>query len=189
MMRMLPGMTVICPADYHQTKNATIAIAAHHGPVYLRFGRPAWPVFTDPNEPFVIGKAQVMTEGTDVTIVATGHLVWKAVQACEQLEAMGISAELINMHTIKPLDEKAVLKSVRKTRCVVTAEEHQCNGGLGDAISQVLSLHNPVPMEMVAVADSFGESGTPEQLLVKYGLDTPDIIAKVKAVIDRKNSK
>ncbi len=188
MMRMLPGMTVICPADYNQTRLATLAIAKHHGPVYLRFGRPAWPVFTDAAEPFVIGKAQVMTEGSDVTIIAYGHLVWKAIQAGETLAAMGISAEIINMHTIKPLDEQAVLSSIRKTRCVVTAEEHQKNGGLGDAIAHVLVNHDPVPMEMVAVNDSFGESGTPEQLLVKYGLDAPDIVAKVKRVLDRKTA-
>jgi len=186
MMRMLPNMTVICPADFNQTKAATIAIAKHHGPVYLRFGRPSWPIFTDPNEPFILGKAQVMNEGTDVTIIAFGHMVWKALQAGEALYEMGISAEIINMHTIKPLDKEAVLRSVRKTRCVVTAEEHQLNGGLGDAISHVLTGHDPVPMEIVAVNDTFGESGTPDELLVKYGLDTPDIIAKVKRVLDRK---
>lgn len=186
MMRMLPGMTVICPADYNQTKAATIAIAAHRGPVYLRFGRPSWPVFTDPAEPFQIGKAQMMTEGSDVTIIATGHLVWKALQAAETLESEGIRAEVINMHTIKPLDAQAVLRSVKKTRCVVTAEEHQINGGLGDAVAQVLALHDPVPMQMVAVQDVFGESGTPDQLLVKYGLDAPDIVSKAKAVLDRK---
>jgi transketolase len=188
MMRMLPGMTVICPADYNQTKAATLAIAKHIGPVYLRFGRPSWPVFTDPNEPFVIGKAQVLNEGKDVTIFATGHLVWKAVQAGELLEQAGISAEVINIHTIKPLDVQAVLASAKKTGCVVTAEEHQMNGGLGDAVAQVLALHHPVPMEMVAVNDSFGESGTPEQLLVKYGLDAPDIVSKVKLVLDRKSA-
>lgn len=186
MMRMLPNMTVICPADYNQTKAATIAIAKHHGPVYLRFGRPSWPVFTDPAEPFQIGKAQLMTEGSDVTIIATGHLVWKALQAAETLEAEGISAEIINMHTIKPLDVAAVLASVKKTRCVVTAEEHQANGGLGEAVAQALVLNDPVPMEMVAVQDTFGESGTPDQLLVKYGLDAPDIVRKAKAVLDRK---
>jgi transketolase len=186
MMRMLPNMTVICPADYNQTKAATIAIAKHIGPVYLRFGRPSWPVFTDPAEPFQIGKAQLMTEGSDVTIIATGHLVWKSLQAAEMLEKEGISAEVINMHTIKPLDVQAVLSSVKKTRCVVTAEEHQANGGLGEAIAQTLALHDPVPMRMVAVQDVFGESGTPDQLLVKYGLDAPDIVSKAKAVLDRK---
>jgi len=189
MMRMLPGMTVICPADYNQTKAATLAIANHKGPVYLRFGRPAWPVFTDPNEPFVIGKAQILNEGTDVTIFAMGHLVWKAIQAGEALSEMGISAEIINIHTIKPLDIQAVLASAKKTGCVVTAEEHQVNGGLGDAIAHVLAANYPLPIEMVAVNDSFGESGTPEQLLVKYGLDTPDIVAKAKAVLDRKTKK
>lgn len=186
LMRMLPGMTVICPADYNQTRAATLAIANHHGPVYLRFGRPSWPVFTDPDEPFIIGRAQVMTEGTDVTIIATGHLVWKALQAAESLEKEGIGAEVINIHTIKPLDVRTVLQSVKKTRCVVTAEEHQANGGLGEAIAQALALNDPVPMEMVAVQDCFGESGTPEQLLVKYGLDAPDIIRKARQVLDRK---
>jgi transketolase len=186
MMRMLPAMTVIVPADYNQTKAATLAIASHKGPVYLRFGRPSWPVFTDPSLPFVIGKAQLLNEGTDVTIFATGHLVWKAILAGEILADMGISAEIINMHTIKPLDVEAVIQSARKTGCVVTAEEHQRNGGLGDAIAQVLGNHHPVPMEMVAVNDSFGESGTPDQLLVKYGLDAPDIVAKTRLVLDRK---
>jgi transketolase len=188
MMRMLPGMTVICPCDYNQTKAATLAIAKHVGPVYLRFGRPAWPIFTDPAEKFEIGKAQLLNEGTDVTIIATGHLVWKAIQAGEQLEAMGISTEIINMHTIKPLDAKAVIKSVKKTGCVVTAEEHQLNGGLGDAIAHVLGVNFPAPLEMVAVNDTFGESGTPDELLVKYGLDTPDIISAVKKVLDRKSA-
>lgn len=186
LMRMLPGMVVINPCDYNQTKAATIAIADHHGPVYLRFGRPSWPIFTDPNQKFEIGKAWVMNEGTDVTIFATGHLVWKAVQAMEQLEADGISVELINIHTIKPLDEEAVIKSVMKTKCVVTAEEHQINGGLGDLIANTLARNYPAPIEMVAVEDKFGESGTPEDLLKKYGLDTPDIIAKVQQVLSRK---
>jgi transketolase len=189
MMRMLPGMTVICPADYNQTKAATLAIAKYNGPVYLRFGRPVWPVFTSSDEEFVIGKAQLLNKGTDVTIIATGHLVWKAIQAGEQLEAMGINAEIINMHTIKPLDEAAVLKSVIKTGCVVTAEEHQKNGGLGDAVAHLLSANFPAPMEFVAVNDSFGESGTPEQLLVKYGLDSSDIVSKVKTVLDRKSMR
>jgi transketolase len=189
MMRMLPHMTVICPADYNQTKAATLAIARHHGPVYLRFGRPSWPVFTDPNEEFIIGKAQVMTEGSDVTIIATGHLVWKALQAAEMLSGNGITAEVINMATIKPFDGSTVLKSVMKTRCVVTAEEHQQNGGLGDAVAQFLANNFPSPIEMVAVNDSFGESGTPDQLLVKYGLDAPDIMQKAKKVLDRKTSQ
>ncbi len=189
MMRMLPGMTVICPADYNQTKAATLAIAKYIGPVYLRFGRPAWPVFTSPTEEFIIGKAQILNEGTDVSIFATGHLVWKAIEAGEQLAAKGISAEIINIHTIKPLDAEAILRSVKKTRCVVTAEEHQINGGLGDAIAQVLVNHDPVPMEFVAVNDAFGESGTPDQLLVKYGLDSVDIVSKVKTVLDRKSAK
>ncbi len=189
MMRMLPHMTVICPSDYNQTKAATLAIARHHGPVYLRFGRPSWPVFTDPNEEFIIGKAQVMTEGSDVTIIATGHLVWKALQAAEMLSGNGIMAEVINMATIKPFDGSTVLKSVMKTRCVVTAEEHQQNGGLGDAVAQFLANNFPSPIEMVAVNDSFGESGTPDQLLVKYGLDAPDIMQKAKKVLDRKTSQ
>jgi transketolase len=186
LMRMLPGMVVINPCDYNQTKAATLAIADYEGPVYLRFGRPSWPIFTDPNQKFEIGKAWVMNEGTDVTIFATGHLVWKTVQATEKLEADGISVELINIHTIKPLDEEAVIKSVMKTKCVVTAEEHQVNGGLGDAIANVLARNYPVPMEMVAVNDQFGESGKPEDLLKKYGLDTPDIIARVQQVLSRK---
>jgi transketolase len=186
MMRMLPNMTVICPCDYNQTKAATIAIAKHIGPVYLRFGRPSWPIFTDPADPFVIGQAQMMTEGADVSIFATGHMVWKALQAREELEEAGISAEVINMHTIKPFDTNAVLRSVRKTGCAVTAEEHQLNGGLGDAVAQALALEFPAPVEFVAVNDSFGESGTPEELLVKYGLDSSDIVRKAKAVLDRK---
>ncbi|MGI8893301.1 MAG: transketolase family protein [Bacteroidia bacterium] len=186
LMRMLPGMVVINPCDYNQTKAATIAIADYEGPVYLRFGRPSWPIFTDPNQKFEIGKAWLMNEGTDVTIFATGHMVWKAVQAAEKLEADGISVELINIHTIKPLDEEAVIKSVMKTKCVVTAEEHQVNGGLGDAIANVLARNYPSPIEMVAVNDQFGESGTPEDLLKKYGLDTPDIIEKVQKVLSRK---
>lgn len=189
MMRMLPGMTVICPCDYNQTKAATIAIAALEGPVYLRFGRPSWPVFTDPAEPFVIGKAQLMTEGSDVTLFATGHMVWKALQACEQLESDGISAEVINIHTIKPLDVDAVLQSVGKTGCAVIAEEHQRNGGLGEAIAGVLSKTAPAPLEFVAVNDTFGESGTPEELLVKYGLDSSDIVKKAKSALERKTNR
>lgn len=186
MMRMLPNMTVIVPCDYNQTKAATIAIAKHHGPVYLRFGRPSWPIFTEANQVFEIGKAQLINEGTDVTIFANGHLVWKAIEAGEQLAATGINAEIINIHTIKPLDEKAILQSVRKTNCVVTAEEHQLNGGLGDAISQVLARNYPAPLEMIGVNDSFGESGTPDQLLEKYGLGAANIVAAVQKVLARK---
>ncbi len=187
LMKMLPGMMVINPCDYNQTKAATIAIADYVGPVYLRFGRPSVPIFTPADQPFEIGKAILMNEGNDVTIFATGHLVWKALMACEELEKMGINAEVINIHTIKPLDNDAVLKSAMKTRCIVTAEEHQMNGGLGDSIAQLLSRECPTPLEMVAVNDSFGESGTPDQLMVKYGLDTPDIIKAVQKVIARKN--
>lgn len=186
MMKMLPGMTVINPCDYNQTKAATIAIAEHHGPVYLRFGRPVVPVFTDADQKFEIGKAWMVSEGTDVSIFATGHLVWKAIEAGEKLAEMGISAEIINIHTIKPLDEEAVLKSVAKTGCVVTAEEHNRYGGLGDSIAQVLTRNNPSPQEYVAVNDSFGESGTPDQLMKKYGLDTEDIIGAVQRVLKRK---
>lgn len=186
MMKMLPGMVVINPCDYNQTKAATMAIADYHGPVYLRFGRPSVPVFTDPDQKFEIGKAWMVNEGTDVSIFATGHLVWTAIEAGEKLAEEGINVEIINIHTIKPLDEEAVLKSVAKTRCVVTAEEHNRIGGLGDSIAQVLAMNNPVPQEYVAVNDSFGESGTPDQLMKKYGLDTEDIIKAVRKVIKRK---
>ena len=186
LMKMLPNMTVIVPCDFNQTKNATLAVAEYDGPVYLRFGRPKVPNFTPADEKFVIGKAQILQEGTDVTIFACGHLVWKAVQALPILKEMGISAELINIHTIKPLDVEAVLKSVGKTRCVVTAEEHQRNGGLGDSIAQVLALNMPCPMEMVAINDEFGQSGKPEELLKFYHLDTPDIVEAVKKVVARK---
>jgi transketolase len=175
LMKMLPGMTVINTCDFNQTKAATIAIAKHHGPVYLRFGRPVVPVFMPEGE-FEIGKAIVLTEGTDVTILATGHLVWEALQASEQLEALGISAEVINIHTIKPLDEAAILKSVAKTGCVITAEEHNILGGLGESVARVLVQNNPVPQEFVAVQDSFGESGTPDQLMEKYGLNAAAIV-------------
>jgi transketolase len=185
MMKMLPHMTVIVPCDYNQTKAATLALEHHQGPAYLRFGRPAVPNFTDANEKFEIGKAQLLNEGTSVSIFANGHLVWKAIEACEQLAAKGISCELINIHTIKPLDEKAILQSAMKTKCVVTAEEHQMNGGLGDSIAQVLSRHFPTPIEMVAVNDSFGESGTPAQLMEKYGIDTPNIVQAVEKVLRR----
>jgi transketolase len=185
LMKMLPNMVVICPSDYNETKAATIAIAEHIGPVYLRFGRPAWPVF-NADEPFIIGKAKLMQEGTDVTIIATGHLVWKSIEAAEALNEKGISAEVINMHTIKPLDTEAILRSVKKTGCVVTAEEHMRNGGLGDSVAQVLAMHHPAPQEYVAVNDTFGESGKPLELLKKYGLDTPDIIAAAQKAISRK---
>ena len=187
MMRMLPNMTVIVPADFNQTKQATIAIAAHEGPVYLRFGRPVMPIFVKPDAEFVIGKADVLAEGTDVTIIACGHMVWKSIEALKELRAIGISVELINMHTIKPLDAAAILKSVGKTGCVVTAEEHMMNGGLGEAVSQVLSRAYPVPQEYVAVNDTFGESGTPMELMTKYHIDTPDVVAAVKRAIARKS--
>ncbi len=186
LMKMLPGMTVINPCDYNQTLAATIAIANHEGPVYLRFGRPAVPNFTEENQTFEIGKALLLNEGKDVSIFATGHLVWKAIQAGEKLAEMGIDAEIINIHTIKPLDEEAILKSVAKTRCVVSAEEHQMNGGLGDSIAQLLARKMPTPMEMVAVNDSFGESGTPDDLMKKYGLEAENIVAAVQAVLSRK---
>lgn len=186
MMRMLPGMAVIVPCDFNQTKAATIAIADHQGPVYLRFGRPKWPNFTAPDQKFEIGKAQVLNEGTDVTIIACGHLVWIAVEAAKMLAEKGISVDLINMHTIKPLDEAAIIKSVGKTGCVVTAEEHQINGGLGDAVANVLSRNNPAPHEYVAVMDTFGESGTPNQLLEKYGLNKENIVAAAEKAMARK---
>ena len=187
LMKMLPGMTVIVPCDYAQTKAATMAIADYQGPVYLRFGRPSWPIFTT-ERPFEIGKAQQFSEGTDVTIFACGHLVWNAIQAGAALEEKGISVEVINIHTIKPLDEAAVIQSLRKTKCAVTAEEHNIIGGLGDAIAQVAAKHCPVPIEYVGTKDTFGESGTPAQLLKKYGLDVPDIIAAAEKVMARKNS-
>ncbi|SDE26519.1 transketolase [Dyadobacter soli] len=186
MMKMLPGMTVINPCDYNQTKAATIAIADYEGPVYLRFGRPVIPIFTDPDQKFEIGKAWMVNEGTDVSIFATGHMVWEAIQAGEILEAEGINAEIINIHTIKPLDEEAILKSVEKTGCVVTAEEHNRIGGLGDSVAQVLVKNKLVPQEYVAVNDSFGESGTPAQLLEKYGLDAKHIVEAAKRAIARK---
>ena len=186
LMKMLPGMVVINPCDYNQTKAATIAIAEHNGPVYLRFGRPSVPIFTPADQKFEIGKAIQLTEGTDVTIVATGHLVWEALEASKALHEEGISAEVINIHTIKPLDEEAILKSVAKTGCVVTAEEHNYLGGLGESVSRVLALNNPTPQEFVATNDTFGESGTPAQLMEKYGLDSKTIVAKAKVVITRK---
>ncbi len=186
LMKMLPNMVVINPCDYNQTKAATLAVAKHHGPVYLRFGRPSVPNFTDANQNFEIGKAVVLNEGSDITIIATGHLVWKAIEAAEKLSEKGISVDLINIHTIKPLDNEAILKSVARTKCVVTAEEHQRNGGLGDSVAQLLSQHLPTPQEFVAVNDSFGESGTPDQLMTKYKLDTINIIEAAEKVIKRK---
>jgi len=186
LMKMLPHMTVIVPCDYNQTKAATIAIADYEGPVYLRFGRPSWPIFTSPDEPFIIGKAQHFSEGTDVTIFACGHMVWNAIQAGAALQEKGISVEVINLHTIKPIDEEAILNSVRKTRCAITAEEHNIIGGMGDAVAQVTSKNFPVPIEYVGTKDTFGESGTPDQLLKKYGLDVPDIIEAAEKVMTRK---
>ncbi len=186
MMKMLPHMTVINPCDYNQTKAATMAIAEHEGPVYLRFGRPSWPIFTPADQQFEIGKAWHMIDGTDVTIFATGHLVWEAVVAEAMLRAEGISAEVINIHTIKPLDEAAIIASVKKTGCAVSAEEHQLNGGLGDSIAQSLTRNHPAPLEYVGVNDSFGESGTPTELLEKYGLNAENIVKAAKKAIARK---
>lgn len=189
MMKMLPFMTVINPCDFNQTKAATKAVAHHAGPVYLRFGRPKVPNFTLPDQEFVIGKALMLEEGRDVTILATGHLVWKALEASAILAEEGILAEVINIHTIKPLDTQAILDSVTKTGCVVSAEEHMRNGGLGDSIAQLLVRHHPVPMDMVAVDDKFGESGKPEELLARYELDTIDIVQSVRRVIARKTHR
>jgi len=186
LMKMLPGMVVINPCDFNQTKAATIAAANYEGPVYLRFGRPKVPNFTPVDQKFVIGEAVMLNEGTDVTIFATGHLVWKAIEAGEILAQQGISAEIINIHTIKPLDANAVLTSVKKTKCVVTAEEHQMHGGLGDSIAQLLAAQLPTPMEYVAVNDKFGESGTEEQLMTKYGINTANIVEAAQKVIKRK---
>ena len=186
LMKMLPGMTVINTCDYNQTKAATISISNHYGPVYLRFGRPKVPNFTDPNQDFKIGKGVKLIDGDDVTIVATGHLVWEAIEACKQLKKEGISAELINIHTIKPLDEKIILKSIIKTKCIVSAEEHNIMGGLGESISGLLVRNKLVPMEFVGVVDSFGESGTPTQLMNKYGLSSEKILEKCKKVLLRK---
>src|SRR6478672_8549581 len=187
LMKMLPGMTVIVPCDYNQTKAATIAVADYEGPVYLRFGRPSWPIFTKLEEPFVIGKAQKFSDGTDVSIFACGHLVWNAIQAGVALQEKGLSVEVINIHTVKPIDEEAILNSIRKTRCAVTAEEHNIYGGMGDAVAQVAAKHFPIPIEYVGTKDTFGESGTPAELLKKYKLDVPDIIAAAEKVIARKN--
>jgi len=186
MMKMLPNMTVIVPADFNQTKQATIAIAKHKGPVYLRFGRPVMPIFVKPDAKFVIGKADVLQEGTDVTIIACGHLVWKSIEAAKTLSEQGISVELINMHTIKPLDEEAIFKSVSKTGCVVTAEEHMIAGGLGESVAQVLARKLPAPQEFVAVNDTFGESGTPMELMTKYGIDSQNVVDAALRVISRK---
>ena len=186
LMKMLPGMTVINPCDFNQTKAATIAIADHHGPVYLRFGRPKVANFTPVDQEFEIGKAVLLNEGTDVTIVATGHLVWEALLAAENLENQGISCEIINIHTIKPLDEKAILDSIGKTGCIVTAEEHNFLGGLGESVARTLALHQPTPQEFVATQDTFGESGTPDQLMEKYGLNNKAIEAAVLKVLKRK---
>ena len=186
MMKMLPNMTVIVPCDFNQTKQATMAIAAYEGPVYLRFGRPVMPIFIKEDAEFIVGKADVLIEGTDVTVIACGHLVWKSIEAARILEEKGISVELINMHTIKPLDVQAVLKSISKTRCVVTAEEHMINGGLGDSIAQVLIQNLLVPQEYVGVNDTFGESGAPMELMTKFGIDTQNVVDAVLKVIKRK---
>lgn len=186
MMKMLPGMTVMVPCDYNQTKAATLALGNHIGPAYLRFGRPTWPVFTAADRPFVIGKADRMVEGKDVSIFACGHLVWEALEAQSALEEKGISAEVINLHTIKPIDAEAVIASVKKTGCAVSCEEHQINGGLGDSIAQLLAAHLPCPMELVAVRDSFGESGKPTDLLKKYGLSAEHIVEAATKAVGRK---
>jgi len=186
LMKMLPGMTVINPCDYNQTKAATMAIAEHYGPVYLRFGRPGWPIFIPEEQKFEIGKGLLMNEGTDVTILATGHLVYKAMEAVTALEEQGISCELINIHTIKPLDDELILESVAKTKCCVTAEEHQRLGGLGGSVAQLLAQRSPCPMEMVAVADTFGESGKPDELMDRYGIGTANVVEAVRAVLQKK---
>lgn len=188
LMKMLPGMTVIVPCDFNQTKAATIAIADFQGPVYLRFGRPKWPNFTkEDGSDFVIGKAQVLNEGTDISIFACGHLVWKAIEAGRILEEKGYSVELINIHTIKPLDEAAIIKSIAKTGCAVTCEEHNVFGGLGESVSRVAAQNHPVPVELIGTKDTFGESGKPDELLKKYGLDSPDIVAAAEKAMARKN--
>lgn len=186
LMKALPNMTVLVPCDANQTHNATLAAARHNGPVYLRFGRPKMPNFTDINEPFVIGKAQVLNEGDDVTLFACGHLVWEALEAAAELEKEGIHAEVINIHTIKPLDTEAIIKSAKKTGAVVTCEEHLFNNGLGDSVAQTLAMNCPTPMEYVAMEDRFGESGTPAQLLEHFGLKSKNIIEKVHTVLKRK---
>lgn len=186
LMKMLPGMTVINPCDFNQTKQATLAIADYNGPVYLRFGRPKVPNFIPMDSEFEIGKGITLKEGTDVTIIATGHLVWKSLEAADELEKLGINAEVINIHTIKPLDNELILQSVQKTGCVVTAEEHQINGGLGDSVAQLLARNNPTPIEFIAVMDQFGQSGKPEKLMKQYGLDTINIVESAQKVIKRK---
>ncbi|CEN37799.1 putative transketolase C-terminal section [Capnocytophaga cynodegmi] len=186
LMKMLPGMVIINPCDYNQTKAATIAIADYQGPVYLRFGRPTVANFTPEDQKFEIGKGILLTEGKDVTIVATGHLVWEALLAADELEKQGISAEVINIHTIKPLDEEIILNSVKKTKCIVTCEEHNYYGGLGESVSRVLTQRFPIPQEFVAVNDTFGESGTPSQLMKKYGLDKDGVLKAVEKVLKRK---
>ena len=188
LMKMLPGMTVIVPCDYNQTKAATIAIAEYQGPVYLRFGRPVWPIFTNPDEPFIVGKAQHFSRGNDISIFACGHLVWKAIEAARILKEKGIHAEIINIHTIKPLDVAAVVASIQKTGCAVTAEEHNVIGGLGDSIAQVAAKECPIPIEMIGTQDTFGESGKPTELLKKYGLDTEFIVAAAEKAILRKKA-
>ena len=189
LMKMLPNMSVIVPCDFNQTKAATISIAGYKGPVYLRFGRPKWPNFTkEDGSDFVIGKAQIFSEGTDISIFACGHLVWKAIEAGRILEEKGYSVELINIHTIKPLDEEAIIKSISKTGCAVTCEEHNIYGGLGESVARVASQHKPIPIELVGTKDTFGESGKPEELLKKYGLDAPDIVAAAEKVMQRKKS-
>lgn len=188
MMKMLPNMTVINPCDYNQTKAATLALVDYEGPAYLRFGRPAWPIFTDPNQKFEIGKAINFVEGSDVSIFATGHMVWLAIEAEAILAEQGISAEIINIHTIKPLDAAAVLKSVEKTGCAVSAEEHQIAGGLGESIASLLARNTPKPLEIIGVDDSFGESGKPVELLAKYGLSVENIVEAAKKAIARKNA-
>ena len=188
LMKMLPGMVVINPCDYNQTKAATIAIADYKGPVYLRFGRPSVPIFTPENQTFEIGKAIQLQEGTDVTIIATGHLVWEALEAAKALNEKGISADVLNIHTIKPLDDNAILKSINKTGCVVTAEEHNYLGGLGESVARVLVKNNPAPQEFIATNDTFGESGKPQQLMEKYGLNYKSIVESSIKVIERKNN-
>ena len=186
MMKMLPGMTVINPCDYNQTKNATIAVADHIGPVYLRFGRPKWPIFTDEKEPFIIGKAIKFLEGNDVTIFATGHMLWQALEAEKILFKKGVSAEIINIHTIKPIDKESILKSISKTGCAISCEEHNIIGGLGESISRIISENNPIPFKVVGVNDSFGESGKPMDLLSKYGLDPKNICEHALDIIKKK---
>lgn len=189
MMKMLPGMTVIVPCDFNQTKAATLAIADYKGPVYLRFGRPKWPNFTkEDGSDFEIGKAQIINEGNDITIFACGHMVWKAIEAGKILEEKGLSVEVINIHTIKPLDKEAIIKSITKTKCAVTAEEHNIWGGLGDSVAHVASVNFPIPIEFIGTKDTFGESGKPTDLLKKYGLDTPDIVAAAEKVLARKGA-